>query len=85
MQRCAWRSCSRESQVARWWRTATGNGLQPWQLEEPTNDGQRGKSSVLLCRRYHDQPFESSFSLQGLREMAEAAESKLRVDGGGEL
>src|SRR5713101_4387937 len=60
--RYEWRSYSPESAVAIWWRNATGNGRKLWQQEKRTDDGQRGKSSVLPCRRYHDQPFESPFS-----------------------
>jgi hypothetical protein len=66
-------------------RNAIGNGLQLWQQGKRTDDGQQGKSFVLPCRRSHAQLVESPFSLQGLREMTEAAESKLRADGGGEL
>jgi hypothetical protein len=36
-----------------WWRSVTGSASQRWQREEPTVDGQRGKSCAILCRRCH--------------------------------
>jgi hypothetical protein len=71
--------------VANVWRTALGTGRKLWPQEKRTDDGRRVKSSVLPCRRSHAQPGESPFSLQGLREMAEAAKSMRRADGDGEL
>src|SRR6266699_6623110 len=53
-----YRSCSRGSEVASWWRNATGNVPQPWQREEPTDSGQRAKSCAILCRQCHALNFE---------------------------
>ncbi len=43
MHHCEWPLRSRENEVARWWRNATGSILQPWQPREPTDDGRHGK------------------------------------------
>jgi hypothetical protein len=59
MLRYEWRSCSHESEVASCWRNATGSVPQPWLRGEPTDDGQRGMCSVILCRRFQDETFES--------------------------
>jgi len=53
---CEWRSCSHMSEVANWWRNAIGNGRQPWQLREPTDDGRHARCSLTHCRRF---PLES--------------------------
>ena len=36
---------------ASWWRNAIGNGLQPWQLAEPPDDGRHARCSLAPCRR----------------------------------
>jgi hypothetical protein len=36
---CKWRSCSHENEGANDWRNAIDNVRQPWQREEPTDDG----------------------------------------------
>jgi hypothetical protein len=38
-------------EVASWWRNATGNGHQPWQLAEPPDDGRRRKCCAIPYRR----------------------------------
>ena len=53
MHRYGWRLCSRESEGANWWRSGTSSVLQRWQREEPTDDGQHGKSCAIPCRRCH--------------------------------
>src|SRR5260370_25192409 len=49
---CAWRSCSHESEVADCSRNAIGNGRQPWQREERTDDGQPGRCSLSRCHQF---------------------------------
>jgi hypothetical protein len=44
--------------VATFWHNATGNEPKLWQREEPTDDGQRGKSCAIPCRRCHASPCE---------------------------
>jgi hypothetical protein len=82
---CLAASDTRAAVRARW--QASGPILSPaygsLQRGEPPDDGQRGMSSVPPCRRSHAQPGKSPFSLQGLREMAETAESRLRADESG--
>jgi len=58
-QRYEWLSYSPENEVANFWHNAIGSVPKLWQREEPTDDGQRGKCSVIPYRRYHSQPFES--------------------------
>src|SRR5258708_28927644 len=58
MHHSGWRSCSLENEVANIWRNATGNALQRWQREEPTDGGQCRKCSVILCRRCHAEKCE---------------------------
>ena len=83
--RYGWRSYSPESEVANFWHNATGSIPQRWQRGEPTDDGQPGKCSVIPCRRYHAQLFESHCSEKELREMAGGGSVKLKADGGGVL
>jgi len=52
MPRCEWRLCSHKSEVASFYRNATDNVHQPWQLAEPPDDGRRGKCSLAPCRRF---------------------------------
>jgi hypothetical protein len=59
IQRCEWHSCSLENEGATGWRNAIGNGLQPWQREEPPDDGQRARCSLAPCHRF---PLESHSS-----------------------
>jgi hypothetical protein len=44
--------------VANVWRNATGNGLQPWQREERTDDGRRVKSFAIPSRRCRASQYE---------------------------
>ena len=50
--RFVWHSCSHESEGANYWRNATGNGLQPWQPEERTDDGRHARCSLAHCQRF---------------------------------
>src|SRR5260221_1933500 len=59
IQRCEWHSCSLENEGATGWRNAIGNGLQPWQREEPSDDGRRARCSLAPCLRF---PLESHSS-----------------------
>ena len=47
-----WRWCSHECEVANVWRNGTGSLRQPWQREERTDDGQRGRCSLAHCRQF---------------------------------
>jgi hypothetical protein len=59
IERCEWHSCSLENEGATGWRNAIGNGLQPWQREEPPDDGRRARCSLAPCLRF---PLESHSS-----------------------
>src|SRR5260370_10865634 len=52
MHHFEWRSCSRESVEASWWRNAIGNERQRWQPGEPIDDGRRTRCSLTPCRRF---------------------------------
>ena len=49
---CEWRSCSRTSGVASVWHNAIASVPQPWQQEEPPDDGRRARCSLVHCCRF---------------------------------
>ena len=49
---CEWRSSSHENEGANDWRNAIDNGRQPWQREEPTDDGQLVRYSLAPSLRF---------------------------------
>jgi IS1 family transposase len=49
---CEWHSYSHENEGANDWRNAIDNGCQPWQREEPTDDGRRARCSLAPCQRF---------------------------------
>ncbi len=52
MQRCECHSGSYKHERANVWRNGTGNGLQPWQPAEPTDNGRRARCSLAHCRQF---------------------------------
>src|SRR5215469_17505114 len=58
MPRCGSGSCSRESEVAIFWRNETFSVLQPWQRGEPTDDGRREKCCAIPSLRCHAPSWE---------------------------
>jgi len=54
------RSCSREGEVADFWRNETSSGLRRWQLAEHIDDGLHAKCFLTPCRGF---PLEHHASL----------------------
>jgi hypothetical protein len=52
MHRFEWHSYTLENEGANVWLNSTGSVHQPWQREERTDDGQRGRYSLTHCRQF---------------------------------